>query len=54
MQVGGDETEDLVVITLDEKADCYKLAAKLGVKVKSYYKEDDTVKIVLKNGRVYH
>ena len=41
MQVGGDETEDLVVITLDEKADCYKLAAKLGVKVKSYYKEDD-------------
>ena len=42
MQVGGDKSEDLVVITLDTKEDCYKLAAKLGVKVKAYYKEGDT------------
>lgn len=45
MQVGGNSTEDLVVITLDTKEDCFKLANKLGIGIKNYYTaEDDDVK----------
>lgn len=36
-----DDDTDQIVITLDSKRDLYNLAAKLGVKVKSYYTADD-------------